>query len=70
MYDDVQTPLELSVLARIINTTNEKGQVSASQVILGRTELVKDVANRYQQILRKYGINIVFKQGGMSFEKA
>jgi hypothetical protein len=70
MSEDVHTTLELSVLARIVNAANEKRQVSASQVILGRTELVKDVATRYQRLLEKYGVKIALKQGGMSFEKA
>ena len=70
MTTDIQSTLDLSVLARIIDCVNQKKLVSSSQVIIGRTNLVKDVALKHKHILGKYGIKVVLKQGGMSFEKA
>lgn len=67
---EVEQPRHLAVLARIICETIHKTNVSASQVIVGQTELVKTITSKYQSILEKHGVKVVLKQGGMSFEKA
>ena len=64
---EVEQPRHLAVLARIICYTKQKKTAPPSQVILGQTNLVKDVALKYQSILEKYGVKVVSKQGGMSF---
>jgi hypothetical protein len=58
----------LPVVARIIRYANDKKRVSASQVIHRKTKLVVEKAREYRDILRKYGVRIVSKQGGLSFE--
>jgi len=67
---EVEQPKHLAVIARIICHTLQKESVSASQVIIGQTELVKGIALKYQSVLEKYGVKVTFKQGGISFEKA
>lgn len=67
---EVEQPKHLAALARVICHTKQKGSVSASQVIIGQTELVKGIAQKYQSILERYNVKIVLKQGGMSFAKA
>ena len=56
------------IVARIIRYVKDKKRVSASQVIPRKTRLVVEKAEEYQEILRKYGIRIVSKRGGLSFE--
>jgi hypothetical protein len=67
---EVEQPRHLAILARTICHAIQKGSVSSCQVIIGQTQLVKDIAVKYQSILQKYGVNLTLKQGGMSFEKA
>jgi hypothetical protein len=67
---EVEQPRHLAILARIICHSMQKGSISSSQVIVGQTQLVKDIALKYQSILQKYGVKVTFKQGGISFEKA
>jgi hypothetical protein len=67
---EVEQPRHLAVLARIICHTKQKESVSASQIVIGQTELIKNIASKYQSVLEKYGVKVVLKQGGMSFAKA
>lgn len=64
---EVEQPRHLTILARIICYTNQKKTAPPSQVILGQTDLVKDIALKYQPILEKHGVKVLSKQGGMSF---
>lgn len=68
-FDEAHVDIEdLPVVARIIDYTRQKKRCAPSQVLLGLTVLVRDIALKYQQVLEAYGIRLVFRTGGLSLE--
>lgn len=60
---------DLPVVARIVRYVKEKKEFSASQVIPHETKLVVEKAMQYKEILKRYNVMIISKQGGVSFEQ-
>lgn len=60
---------DLSIIARIIRYVKEKKSISVSQIIPHQTELVIEKTVHYKEILERYGVIIVSKQGGVSLEQ-
>ena len=65
---EVDLPNDLSMLARIIQLTRQQGKVPSSRIVLGSTQTVKSAAQRYQHVLDRYDVAVVFKTGGIAFE--
>lgn len=60
---------DLPVVARIIRYVKEKRKISASQVIPRETKLVVEKAMQYKEILERYDVMMILKQGGVSFRQ-
>lgn len=60
---------DLPVVARIVRCAKEKREISASQVIPRGTRLVIEKAKQYKEILERYDVVMISKQGGVSFEQ-
>jgi len=58
---------DLPLVARIISRTRSKIQIRASEIALGKTDVVVETANRYRCELQCYKVEIVEKRGGVAF---
>jgi len=59
---------DLPVIARVIRCTYEKRSVRASEVIPHETRLIVEKAEEYKETLDHYGVTMLRKQGGVTFE--
>ena len=60
---------DLPLLARILRKSQDKINVRLSEVLFGKTKVVKKVAKANYPILQHYGIRLRKIQGGYIFEK-
>lgn len=60
---------DLPIVARIIRTVKEKRSVRASEVIPHQTRLAIEKAEEDKETLENYGVIILRKRGGISFEQ-
>ena len=59
---------DLPIVARIIRYVFEKRHIRASEILPRNKDIVIAKAQQYKHVLNKYGVKIVEKQGGVSFE--